>query len=143
MFSLKINYTVDNLDAVVKELIANLKSKTIFLYGDMGAGKTTLIKVIAEQLGSNDEVSSPTFSIVNEYEAEQHLIYHFDLYRIKDLEEAYNFGIEDYLYSNNWVIVEWPQLIEQIAPEPYDRIDIAINDDNSRTLRLNLKPELT
>ncbi|TYA71890.1 tRNA (adenosine(37)-N6)-threonylcarbamoyltransferase complex ATPase subunit type 1 TsaE [Seonamhaeicola marinus] len=140
---MKISYTLENIDAVAKEIIKNLKTKTIFLYGDMGAGKTTLIKMLAKQLGSNDAVSSPTFSIVNEYEAEQHVIYHFDLYRIKDIEEAYNFGIEDYLFSNNWVIVEWPQLIEQLAPNQYDRIDITIKDNNSRTLKLNFKPELT
>ncbi|WP_406683867.1 tRNA (adenosine(37)-N6)-threonylcarbamoyltransferase complex ATPase subunit type 1 TsaE [Seonamhaeicola sp. MEBiC1930] len=140
---MEINYLLENVDDVAKEIISNVKSKTIFLYGDMGVGKTTLIKSLAKFLGSNDEVSSPTFSIVNEYEAGQEIIYHFDLYRIKDLEETYNFGIEDYLYSDNWVIVEWPELIEPIAPKRFDRIDITLNSDNSRTLKLNLKLKLT
>ncbi|WP_299554701.1 tRNA (adenosine(37)-N6)-threonylcarbamoyltransferase complex ATPase subunit type 1 TsaE [Seonamhaeicola sp.] len=137
------NYSLDHVDAVAKEIVESVTSKTIFLYGVMGVGKTTLIKSLVKCLGSTDEVSSPTFSIVNEYEAGEQLIYHFDLYRINDLEEAFNFGIEDYLYTDNWVIVEWPELIEQIAPERFDRIDIALNDDNSRTLKLNFKPELT
>lgn len=141
---MKTTYTLENVDEVVKDIISAIKSKTIFLYGNMGVGKTTLIKSLVKHLGSTDEVNSPTFSIVNEYEAEDQLIYHFDLYRIKDLEEVYNFGIEDYLYSDNWIIVEWPELIEPIAPERYDRIEIKLNDDNSRTLKLNFnKPNLT
>ncbi len=140
MVSLRIRYSVEEIDAVANEIVKNLNSKTIFLYGNMGAGKTTLIKAISKCLGCKDEVSSPTFSIVNEYEADNQLIYHFDLYRVKDLEEAYNFGIEDYLFSNNWIIVEWPELIEPIAPKRFDRIDIELNNDNSRTLRLNESP---
>ncbi|RED49505.1 tRNA (adenosine(37)-N6)-threonylcarbamoyltransferase complex ATPase subunit type 1 TsaE [Seonamhaeicola aphaedonensis] len=139
---MKVNYTLEEVDITAREIINNLKSKTIFLYGNMGVGKTTLIKSIVRCLGSQDEVTSPTFSIVNEYKTEDHLIYHFDLYRINDLEEAYNFGIEDYLYSDEWKIIEWPELIEQIALE-YDRIDIVLNNDNSRTLRLNYEPNLT
>lgn len=143
MFSLEITYTIDKVDEVAKEILSNATSKTFFLYGNMGVGKTTLIKSLSKCIGSSDEVSSPTFSIVNEYEAGASAIFHFDLYRINDLEEAYNFGIEDYLYSNEWIIVEWPELIEQIAPERYDRINIEVNEDNSRTLRLNFKPNLT
>lgn len=103
----------------------------------MGAGKTTLIKSLVKEIGSNDEVTSPTFSIVNEYKANANLIFHFDLYRINSLEEAYNFGVEDYLYSNNWCIIEWPELIESILPENFDKIEIKINQDNTRTLELN------
>lgn len=101
----------------------------------MGAGKTTLIKSIVKVLSSNDEVSSPTFSIVNEYESLNESIYHFDLYRIENIEEAYNFGIEDYIDSNNWIIVEWPNLIESLV-DNYDRVFINKNEDNSRTIRL-------
>ncbi|WP_248722967.1 tRNA (adenosine(37)-N6)-threonylcarbamoyltransferase complex ATPase subunit type 1 TsaE [Seonamhaeicola sp. ML3] len=133
---MEINYLLESVDDVAKELIDKVDSKILFLYGEMGVGKTTLIKSLVKCLGNHEEVSSPTFSIVNEYLAGQDLIYHFDLYRIKDLEEACDFGIEDYLYSNNWLIVEWPELIEPIAPERLSRIEIVLNDDYSRTLRL-------
>ncbi|MCL4136242.1 UNVERIFIED_CONTAM: hypothetical protein GTU68_036334 [Idotea baltica] len=104
----------------------------------MGVGKTTLVKAIVKQLGSLDDVSSPTFSIINEYQAADTLIYHFDLYRINDIEEAYNFGIEDYLYSNNWSIIEWPDVIKDILPEQFNRIDLTLNDDKTRTLKLSI-----
>ncbi|MBJ6368660.1 tRNA (adenosine(37)-N6)-threonylcarbamoyltransferase complex ATPase subunit type 1 TsaE [Snuella sp. CAU 1569] len=140
---MEINYTLDDVNDVAKTLLQSVTSKTILLYGEMGVGKTTLIKALVKALGSNDDVSSPTFSIVNEYEAENGLLYHFDLYRIKDLEEAYNFGIEDYLFSNNWSIIEWPEKIETIVPEAHDRIELELNPDQSRTLKLNLKKRLT
>lgn len=135
---MEINYTLSNLDQVAEQLIETISSKTILIYGDMGAGKTTLIKAIVKALGSHDEVSSPTFSIVNEYEIDNDKIYHFDLYRVKDLEEAYNFGIEDYIYSENWAIIEWPKIIETILPESFDSIYLEIKPDNSRILKMNL-----
>jgi tRNA threonylcarbamoyladenosine biosynthesis protein TsaE len=138
----EITYKLSDIEKVAKEVIDSLTTKTLLMYGDMGIGKTTLIKAIAKLLGSKDEVSSPTFSIVNEYEANQGLIYHFDLYRIKDIEEVYNFGIEDYLFSDNWSIVEWPEKIENMVPINFDRIDIELNADNSRTLKLNFKKEI-
>ncbi|TWO33035.1 tRNA (adenosine(37)-N6)-threonylcarbamoyltransferase complex ATPase subunit type 1 TsaE [Seonamhaeicola sediminis] len=139
---MRVIYKLENVDTIAKEIINNVKSKTIFFYGNMGTGKTTLIKSIVKCLGSKDEVSSPTFSIVNEYETENQIIYHFDLYRINDLEEAYNFGIEDYLFSNKWILIEWPELIEHIVPE-HDSINITLRDDNSRILELKCKPNLT
>jgi|SRR5690606_41413539 len=102
----------------------------------MGVGKTTLIKSVVALLGSKDKVSSPTFSLVNEYEANNILIYHFDLYRIKDIDDLFNLGIEDYLFSDNWSIIEWPEKIENIVPINHDRIVIKINPDDSRTLIL-------
>ena len=138
---METNYQLNGIEKVAKQLLSSLNSKVLLFYGNMGVGKTTLIKSIVKMLGSEDEVSSPTFSIINEYEAKDGIIYHFDLYRIKDIEEAYNFGIEDYLFSNNWVIIEWPDLIKNILPEPYDRIDLELNSDNSRTLKLNFKEE--
>jgi tRNA threonylcarbamoyladenosine biosynthesis protein TsaE len=140
-FKLEINYTLNSLNDVAKQLVSGLSTKTILLYGDMGAGKTTLIKAIVKALGSTDVVSSPTFSIVNEYEVDNGLIYHFDLYRVKNEEEAYNFGIEDYIFSKNWSIIEWPQIIENMLPERFDTIELVINLDNSRTLKLNYKNE--
>tara|TARA_R110002049_G_scaffold87533_2_gene221946 strand:+ start:38125 stop:38559 length:435 start_codon:yes stop_codon:yes gene_type:complete len=140
---LELIYTLNSLNDIAKKVALNISTKTILIYGDMGAGKTTLIKALVKALGSPDEASSPTFSIVNEYKADNGLIYHFDLYRIKDVEEAYNFGIEDYIYSENISIIEWPQVIENMLPERFDRIDLEINPDNSRTLKLNLKTNLT
>lgn len=139
MIVVEMDYTLQTIDGTAKQLLGCLTSKTILLYGDMGVGKTTLIKSLVKALGSNDDVSSPTFSIVNEYETTHDKIYHFDLYRIKDLEEAYNFGIEDYLYSNNWVIIEWPEKIESILPELFDRLDLELNPNHSRSLKLNFK----
>ncbi len=140
---MELIYTLNSLNDIAKKVALNISTKTILIYGDMGAGKTTLIKALVKALGSPDEASSPTFSIVNEYKADNGLIYHFDLYRIKDVEEAYNFGIEDYIYSENISIIEWPQVIENMLPERFDRIDLEINPDNSRTLKLNLKTNLT
>lgn len=134
-----MDYYLDTIDDISKRIIENVTSKIILVYGDMGSGKTTLIKSIVKNLGSKDDVSSPTFSIVNEYEAINDLIYHFDLYRLNDIEEAYNFGIEEYLYSNHWVIIEWPEIIESILPEDINRIDLCINDNKSRSITLNFK----
>ena len=134
---LEISYKLSEVENVAKQLINSLSSKIIILYGSMGVGKTTLIKSLVKELGSDDKVSSPTFSIANQYELNNDTIYHFDLYRIENLEEAYNFGIEDYLYSNKWFIVEWPEIIENIVPKPFDRIHLELNPDNSRRLKLN------
>ncbi|MDU8887122.1 tRNA (adenosine(37)-N6)-threonylcarbamoyltransferase complex ATPase subunit type 1 TsaE [Yeosuana sp. MJ-SS3] len=134
---MELIYTLDNVDKVAKQLIQNARTKTLLLYGNMGVGKTTLIKQIVKSLGSADEVTSPTFSIVNEYHTKSEIIYHFDFYRINDIEEAYNFGVEEYLYSNNWCIIEWPDKIQSILPKLVDIIDLVLNSDNSRTLKLN------
>lgn len=136
---MEINYSLNEVEDVAKQLINNVSSKILLFFGDMGVGKTTLIKAIVKELGSNDEVSSPTFSIVNEYELNNNSIYHFDLYRINDLEEAYNFGIEDYLYNDNWIIMEWPELIETILPNHYDSIHIVLKSENERKLKLNIE----
>ena len=136
---MEISYSLNEVEDVAKKLINNLNSKLLLFYGDMGVGKTTLIKSIVKALGSQDDVSSPTFSIVNEYKLNNGCIYHFDLYRIKDLEEAYNFGIEDYLNSNNWILIEWPDKIEPILVDGFDRIDINLAANNIRIIKLNYK----
>jgi tRNA threonylcarbamoyladenosine biosynthesis protein TsaE len=133
---LKISYGLNEVDLVANQLINNVETKILLFYGDMGVGKTTLIKAIVKALGSNDEVSSPTFSIVNEYELENDKIFHFDLYRIKDLDEAYNFGIEDYIYSDNWILVEWPEKIEPILIDNYNQIELKTESENQRNLNI-------
>lgn len=133
---MEITYNIGDVSDVAKRIINNLTSRTVLVYGDMGVGKTTLIKSVVALLGSKDKVSSPTFSLVNEYEANNILIYHFDLYRIKDIDDLFNLGIEDYLFSDNWSIIEWPEKIENIVPINHDRIVIKINPDDSRTLIL-------
>tara|TARA_R110002126_G_scaffold262671_1_gene405582 strand:- start:227 stop:649 length:423 start_codon:yes stop_codon:yes gene_type:complete len=134
---LNIRYGLNEVEQAAKHLLKNSKSKTLLFYGGMGVGKTTLIKTIVKLLGSEDEVSSPTFSIVNEYKLKDEKIYHFDLYRINDLEEAYNFGIEDYLDSEYWKLIEWPEKIESVLYDDFDCIEIKLDTENNRILSLN------
>ena len=132
-----INYCLHEIDSVAKKLIQSTTSKLLLFNGDMGVGKTTLIKTIVKELGSNDEVSSPTFSIVNEYKTKEgNSIYHFDLYRLESLEEAMDFGIEEYLYSGSWCLIEWPDLIKESLDTSFEIIEIYLNKDKSRSLKL-------
>ena len=104
-------------------------------YGHMGAGKTTFIKAICEELGVDDVVTSPTFAIVNEYTAADGTpIYHFDFYRIKKLEEVYDMGYEDYFYSGALCFIEWPELIEELLPEDTVKVCITENGDGTRSI---------
>ena len=112
-------------------------------YGKMGAGKTTFIKAVCQELGVEDEVTSPTFAIVNEYSIDRvqsskfnvQCIYHFDFYRIKRLEEAYDIGFDDYIDSGNLCFIEWPELIEELLPEDAIRVEIEETDNGSRIVR--------
>lgn len=113
---MEINYALEELPEIAKRIIAATKSKTLLFIGDLGAGKTTLIKEIVKQLGSKDRVSSPTFSLVNKYDTPFEPIYHFDFYRLQDEEEAYDMGFEEYVYSHAWKLIEWPQKIEHLLP---------------------------
>lgn len=136
---MEVTYELNEVEKVAKGIIEKATSTTLLFYGNMGVGKTTLIKAIVTQLGSDDEVSSPTFSIVNEYEGENGLIYHFDLYRINDIEEAYNFGIEDYLDSKHWKLIEWPEKIKPLLFDDFNEINIEFSSENKRFLKLNNK----
>src|SRR5690606_14378126 len=116
---------------------------TLLLKGRMGVGETTFIKALVKVLGSNDDVSSPTFSIVNVYELPNDKLYHFDMYRINDEAEALQFGIEDYLASNHSIVMEWPEHIPSLLPEDAVCMDLILNADHSRTLKLHKNLNLT
>ena len=132
---------LDDLPEVVNEILPILqKAKITTLTGDLGAGKTTLVKEVCKQLGINDLVSSPTFSIINEYQDlnGDMKVYHMDLYRIIDEEELINIGFEDYLYSGELVFIEWPQIAEQLLPSETIGIHIKIFDNSLRRLILSI-----
>ncbi len=106
-------------------------------YGKMGAGKTTFIKAICEELGAVDYVTSPTFAIINEYTCKSdNIIYHFDFYRIKNLEEAFDLGYEDYFYSNRYCFIEWPEMVETLLPEETIKVEITVEEDGSRMIEV-------
>lgn len=130
----------DDLGEAVKAIIKAGKAADIWLFmGQMGAGKTTLIKAICGTLQVLDEVNSPTFSIVNEYlTATDETLYHFDFYRLENEEEAYNIGVEEYFYSGNTCMIEWPERVEGLLPDNFLRIDITENTDQSRTIKLTM-----
>jgi tRNA threonylcarbamoyladenosine biosynthesis protein TsaE len=132
-----ISYQLDELKSVAKQLIQEIAAPIWLFYGEMGAGKTTLIREILLELGVSDNVQSPTFSLVNEYvDAKNKRIFHFDFYRIEDEEEAYDMGIEDYFYSDSRCLVEWPEKIPNLIPENSVEIHISINKDYSRHLKI-------
>jgi len=131
------NYALEELPAIAKEVIKSAKNKVLLFYGEMGVGKTTLIKEIVKQLGSNDSVSSPTFSLVNEYHAVNgDKIYHFDFYRINNEYEALDMGAEEYFYSDCWCLIEWPNKVENLLPLNSVTITITANSNQLRTLEL-------
>ena len=130
---------ISNLELIreaAREFIQHIGEHRVFaFYGEMGSGKTTFIKAICEELGVEDVITSPTFSIVNEYSlADGDCIYHFDFYRIKKLEEVYDMGFEDYFYSGALCFIEWPELIEEVLPEDAVKVNITENADGSRKI---------
>ena len=128
---------ISSLPTVAEEIIKQAEGYKIWLFeGEMGAGKTTLIKAVCKAMGVEDLVSSPTFSLVNEYEAGEEIIYHFDFYRIKNEEEAMDIGIEEYFYSGSYCFLEWPSKIISLVPEKFLRIFITVNEDDTRTIQL-------
>lgn len=132
MLQLESN-SLEDLGELAKQIV-NLTDQKIFVfYGEMGAGKTTLIKKIVEVLGSNDEVSSPTYSLVNEYFSDTAgTIYHFDFYRIESEDEVFDIGYEDYLYSSHYCFIEWPEKIANLLPSSY--VKVSIKDQESKRL---------
>ena len=111
MKTVELPYNLQQIDSVASDILKQLESKVVVFNGDMGAGKTTFIKALLKAMQSEDVVTSPTFSIVNEYSIPNDKVYHFDFYRIESLEEAFNFGIEDYINSTHWLFIEWACLL--------------------------------
>ena len=138
-FALKNNvmgftYTLADIDTIAKKLLPHLHYKVVIFRGGMGFGKTTLIKALVRALGSTDNVSSPTFSLVNPYEGADSRIYHFDFYRIKNEEEAFDIGFEEYLYSGDWCFIEWAEKVEKYLPDTYTTVELIQIDKNHRKL---------
>jgi tRNA threonylcarbamoyladenosine biosynthesis protein TsaE len=135
MYSEKVT-TIKSLDKAAKKLIGQFPDQRVFaFYGKMGAGKTTFIQAVCRVLGTSDNVTSPTFALINEYKTETgNSIFHFDFYRIKDLEEAYDLGYEDYFYSGNYCLIEWPEKIETLLPQNYVEVKIEVQENGDRLI---------
>lgn len=131
--------SLDQIQEAACQFVQAMGDNTVFaFYGKMGAGKTTFIKAICEELGVSDVITSPTFAIVNEYRSDKggELIYHFDFYRIKKLEEVYDMGYEDYFYSGALCFIEWPELVEELLPGQTVKVIIEEMKDTSRKVTL-------
>lgn len=138
MKSISITSTAE-LNYVAQELLAFAQQQKFFIFeGEMAAGKTTFIKVFCEVIGVEDVVSSPTFSIVNEYRSKDCPVYHFDFYRLKNLQEVYDIGYEEYFYSDNYCLVEWPQKIQELLPENYIKVQITITGNEQRLFEFSV-----
>ena len=134
---MEITFSLDEINSVAKQILEKNSYKVMLFHGEMGVGKTTLIKALAKHLGVNDTISSPTFSLVNEYQiTNKQLVYHFDFYRINNETEALDMGIDDYLYSGNWCFIEWAEKIQSLIPELHSVITIELLPDGNRTLKL-------
>lgn len=135
---IKVN-SINTLPQAAEQLLEACKDRNFFaFYGTLGAGKTTFIKAICKALQSTDEVTSPTYTLVNEYEtANGHPIFHIDLYRLDSIDEAMDIGIEDYLYTPNATcLIEWPQIIEPLLPDDTVTVSLLKNDDDSREIKI-------
>ena len=131
--------SIDGIGEAARAFVAAMGDRKVFaFYGKMGAGKTTFIKAVCEEMGVADVITSPTFAIVNEYacEGSGQTIFHFDFYRIKKIEEVYDMGYEDYFYGGAVCFIEWPELVEELLPEDAVRVSIEERPDGSRLLTM-------
>ncbi len=132
---MEITFSLEEIDSVAKQILQHNMKKTVLFHAGMGVGKTTLIKAIAKQLGVKDMTSSPTFSLVNEYETESgDILYHFDLYRLNSEEEAYDMGIDEYFYSGNLCLIEWPEKTPNLIPLDHTSVTMKQLPDGKRHL---------
>jgi len=136
--TIEFTYHIKDIDATASRVLGYLDAKTVLFNGNMGAGKTTFINALIKAMQSEDIATSPTFSIVNEYTLPNDKVYHFDFYRIESIDEAYSFGIEDYLNSNHWLFMEWSERIKELIPEDSQTITITHLNDNIRSLKLTV-----
>ncbi|SHG24952.1 tRNA threonylcarbamoyladenosine biosynthesis protein TsaE [Flavobacterium segetis] len=135
---MEITFSLQQLEEVAQKIIDSSPNKVILFHGEMGVGKTTLIKQLCKTLEVIGATSSPTFSLVNEYETKSnHIIYHFDFYRLNKESEALDMGVDDYLYSGNWCFIEWAEKIPNLIPEIHSVISISLLPDGNRLLQLN------
>lgn len=134
---MELSFLLEGIDEAVKAVLNAKPNKVILFNGEMGVGKTTFIKMLCRELGVQEATSSPTFSLVNEYETDSgELIYHFDVYRLKDETEAYDMGMDEYLYSGAWNFIEWAEKIPSLIPDEHSVIDLTKLPDGSRQLVL-------
>jgi tRNA threonylcarbamoyladenosine biosynthesis protein TsaE len=135
---MEIVFSLDEIQTAARQILDANPKKVILFYGEMGAGKTTLIKSLAKILGVEGATSSPTFSLVNEYEGnDAQTIYHFDMYRLKNEAEAYDMGMDEYLYSGHWCFIEWAEKIPTLIPQEHSTIKIKSLPDGKRELQLS------
>ena len=134
---MNIVFSLDQIQEVAKKIITQNPKKIILFNGEMGVGKTTLIKQLCKILGVEDATSSPTFSLVNEYyTSKNQIVYHFDFYRLNKETEALDMGVDDYLYSGNWCFIEWAEKIPNLLPDDFSTINLTETVDGKRNLRL-------
>lgn len=135
---MEITFSLDEINDVAKKILEQNLNKVILFYGEMGVGKTTFIKALAKEIGVYEATSSPTFSLVNEYQTiNSQVIYHFDFYRLNTEIEALDMGVDEYLYSGNWCFIEWAEKIPNLVPESHSVIAISLLSDGSRFLKLS------
>jgi tRNA threonylcarbamoyladenosine biosynthesis protein TsaE len=134
---MELIYSLEEIDTIANQILATNPKKVVLFNGEMGVGKTTLIKYLAKNLGVKEVTSSPTFSLVNEYQiSENQYIYHFDMYRLKNEMEAMDMGIDEYLYSGNWCFIEWSEKIPNLIPPQHSTLTIELLPDGKRRLTL-------
>lgn len=135
---MKISFSLDEINLIAKKIVEQNPKKVMLFHGEMGAGKTTLIKALVKELGVNEVTSSPTFSLVNEYQTiNNQIVYHFDFYRLNNETEALDMGVDEYLYSGNWCFIEWADKIPNLIPDSHSVVTITLQTDGNRLVELS------